>query len=137
MAVSSIMMKRLFYFYVLRNINCKRCVRFSPVLFSQLAHRMPIFAPKMETGIKYVSAIEHMHTQGVEVMELKEIKRMQVLRWCTCSEKLPLHHQEVIISAGGQCELSIFDAEEKAFYLKYNSHKKFYIHNKDIKWIAA
>jgi len=78
-----------------------------------------------------------MYAQGVEVMELKDIQRMQVLRWYSCREKLPLHHQEVIIVVNDQYELAIFDQEEKAFYLKYNSGKKFYMANSDIKWIAA
>jgi hypothetical protein len=91
----------------------------------------------METGTKYTSAIEQMYAPGVEVMELKDIKRMQVLRWCSCNDQLPLHHQQVIISIDGRPEQAIFDAEEKAFYLKYNSGKKFYIQNNDIKWIAV
>jgi hypothetical protein len=91
----------------------------------------------METSTKYISAIEQMYAQGVEVMELKEIRRMQVLRWYTCKDKLPLHHQEVIILTEGQYELAIFDSEEKAFYLKYNSSRKFYIKDHDIKWITG
>lgn len=72
-----------------------------------------------------------------EVIELKEIKRIQVLRWFSCDKKKPLHQQEVIISVNREHHVAIFDADRDCFSLKYNSRVFFSPTEQTIEWVPA